>query len=488
MSSIPEWAKKQRIKNTEIKKIGNSYYLQRVSSKWDKEKKRSQKISGEYLGVLTPEGLIPAKERKVSVDIKYYSKEYGANYVIRSLSLDIYDMLKKHFPDLAEWIYVICILRTMHPTAFCNLEEQYEKSYLSEVFTRVPMSSSTISRNMKTLGLRRKEIVDFMIEFMPKEDGYIVFDGTSITSNSQQIQAAQRGYNSHRCQDPQINLMYAISRVKEKLMPVFYKHYPGSIRDVTAFSNLLTEMGTASAIIIGDKGFNSQINIDELEENSLKYILPLRRNSTEYSREPLKNADHSGFDGYFEYNDRIIWHSAQKSSDGKYQVCVYLDETLRYSESNSYRKIVSKGSDDTATVESFYKKQLEFGTFVIKTNITDESSIEIYKYYKLREDVEQLFDLYKCSEDNETSGMHSAETLEAWLFLNHISTLMCYRIYNLLRKNDSLKKYATVGIMKDYLANIRVSNIGRGWNLEPLTKGEKQALKALGISDILPVQ
>ena len=71
----------------------------------------------------------------------------------------------------------------------------------------------------------------------------------------------------------------------------------------------------------------------------------------------------------------------------------------------------------------------------------------------------------------------SVQTLEAWLFLNHISTLMCYRIYNLLRK-----KYTSVGIMKEYLANIRVGNIGRGWNLEPLTKGEKQALKALGIT------
>ena len=114
MADIPEWAKKQRIKNTEIKKIGNQYYLQRVSSKWNKEKKRSQKISGEYLGVLTPEGLIPAKKRKISVDVKYYSKEYGASWVIRSLSIDIYDMLKKYFPDLSDWIYVTCILRTIH--------------------------------------------------------------------------------------------------------------------------------------------------------------------------------------------------------------------------------------------------------------------------------------------------------------------------------------------------------------------------------------
>ncbi len=220
----------------------------------------------------------------------------------------------------------------------------------------------------------------------------------------------------------------------------------------------------------------------------MKFIIPLRRNSIEYSREPLKYADHSGFDGFLQYNERIIWHHSQKSDDGKYQICVYLDETLRYSESKSYTKTMNKGCDDTVTIENFYKKQLEFGSFVIKTNITNESSEEIYKYYKMREDVEQLFDLYKCSQDNETSGMHSEETLEAWLFLNHISMLMCYRIYNLLKNNGSLKKYSTVDILSEYLINIRVSNIGNGWRLEPLTKGEKQALKALGISELTTVE
>jgi len=481
MASIPEWAKKQRLKNTEIKEIGGKYYLQRVSSVWDKEKKRAKKISGEYLGVLTQEGLIPAKKKMVSTEVNYCSKEYGATWIVRSLSADIFESLKIHFPDLANWIYVTCILRTIHPTAFYNLAEQYERSYLSEVFPNVPMSSSTMTRNMIALGLRRKEIVSFMKDFLPKEDSFLVFDGTSIVSNSQQIKAAQRGYNSHHCQDPQINLMYAISRVKEKLMPVFYKHYPGSIRDVTAFSNLLNEMGVKTAIIIADKGFSSINNVEELEENHLQYIIPLRRNSLEYSREPLKYADRSGFDGCFEYNDRMIWYHSQKSEDKKYQVCVYLDETLRFAESKRYKKVINKEADDSATMEKFLKKQLEFGTFVIKTNITNESAIEIYKYYKLREDVEQLYDLYKCNEENDTSGMHGEDSLESWLFLNHISMMICYRVYNLLRKNESLNKYSTVGIMEEYLRNIRVSNVGLGWKLEPLTKGENKALIALGV-------
>ncbi len=94
----------------------------------------------------------------------------------------------------------------------------------------------------------------------------------------------------------------------------------------------------------------------------------------EYSREHLKYADHSGFDGSLQYNDCIIWHHSQKSGYSKYQICVYVED------------------------------------------INNESSEEIYKYYKMREDLEQLF--------------------EAYLFLNYISMLMCYRIYNLLKDNS----------------------------------------------------
>ena len=65
MASIPQWAKNLRQKGTEIKAVGERYYLCNVTSKWDPEKKRARKISGDYLGILTPQGLIPAQHRRL---------------------------------------------------------------------------------------------------------------------------------------------------------------------------------------------------------------------------------------------------------------------------------------------------------------------------------------------------------------------------------------------------------------------------------------
>ena len=60
MSKHPEWATKYRQKNTEIRCIRGRYYLYATTHKWDKEKKRSKKITLKQVGVITEkEGLIP---------------------------------------------------------------------------------------------------------------------------------------------------------------------------------------------------------------------------------------------------------------------------------------------------------------------------------------------------------------------------------------------------------------------------------------------
>ena len=66
--SHPDWVLKHKIPGTQITKINGRYYLYKVSSQYNKTKKRSQKKTEEYLGVITKEGLIPPKRKMVSVN------------------------------------------------------------------------------------------------------------------------------------------------------------------------------------------------------------------------------------------------------------------------------------------------------------------------------------------------------------------------------------------------------------------------------------
>ena len=68
-----------RQKNTEIKKIGNNWYLYERFSKYDPAIKRSRKISGKCLGKITSDGLVATKRRLV--DDPNFSAGIRANLV-----------------------------------------------------------------------------------------------------------------------------------------------------------------------------------------------------------------------------------------------------------------------------------------------------------------------------------------------------------------------------------------------------------------------
>jgi len=58
---LPEWVQKHKKTGCEIKRIKGKYYLYELKSKWDKTKKKPVKVSGKYLGTITPTGFQPKK-------------------------------------------------------------------------------------------------------------------------------------------------------------------------------------------------------------------------------------------------------------------------------------------------------------------------------------------------------------------------------------------------------------------------------------------
>ena len=103
-SNFPDWVNKHRKQGTEIRKFGNRYYIYQVKGFYDKERKKSRKKTGEYLGIIDQTaGFIEAETKRVpksykGVDVdKISTKEYGLGAFIRSYCSDITEPLKKYF-------------------------------------------------------------------------------------------------------------------------------------------------------------------------------------------------------------------------------------------------------------------------------------------------------------------------------------------------------------------------------------------------------
>jgi len=68
MKKFPEWVLKHKKKGIELREIRGRYYVYEVSSKWNKNLKRSQKITGNYLGTITEaNGFVPKRTKQVKI-------------------------------------------------------------------------------------------------------------------------------------------------------------------------------------------------------------------------------------------------------------------------------------------------------------------------------------------------------------------------------------------------------------------------------------
>jgi len=437
--SYPDWVTKHKQKGTSIFCINNKYYLYKVKSVWNKDKGRAQKITEKYLGRITEQGFVEPK-KAININSPVSVKEYGAVKAVTTLGEDILAKLRETFPHEADRLFTLASLRVIDPSPFKRAEHTYKHSYLSEMFPNLNLSGKDISNFLKEFGQARQKMVEFMRSFF--SDGqHILFDGTSVISKSEKMNINKIGYNAHKEYDPQINLLYAFNC--DTQTPAYYRIVAGNVKDVSAFKLSLIETKITNMIIVADKGFGSEANFKLLEENNLKYIVPLRRSSLAFDTAKLEKGNKKEFDGYFVFNERPIWYYKTP------EVIVYIDNDLKVAEEKDYILRIEKNLEGY-TNEGFIDRQYKFGAIVLKTNL-DKTPKEIYNFYKERREIEQAFDFLKNLLEQDKTYMQNEIALEAWSFINHIALMLNYKIYNLLRTNDLLAKYS----ISDFIQHLK---------------------------------
>ena len=477
----PEWALKHKRKGTELRLINGHYYLYEVSSKWNPQKKRTQKITGKLLGKITPEGFVESKRQQFQRNLDAILnqplsiKSYGAVFFIFEHLKDYLVALQNYFPDIWREIIVLTYTRLIHQSPIKNIQFWYEGCFLSEHFSDMVMTDKKSSTLLKEIGLQRERAVSYMRSFIKGGD-YILADGTHLISHSQNMTIAKDGYNSSQTHDPQVNLMFLFS-AKLKL-PVFYRILPGNIRDVKSFKLTIEESGLDDVVIIADKGFYSDKNVLSLDSEQLKYIIPLRRNSCLVSYTNIEKPRKKGFDGYFRFQDRFIWHYTLHNIPKK-NVVLFYDEQMHLMEETDYLNRIETHPHDYS-IRDFHQKQSSFGTLAIINNVIEKSSEEIYKYYKSRQAIETLFDTMKNILQADASYMQNETALYGWMFINYLALQWYYYGYNLLSEKKLISKYSVRDLLL-HLAEIRKVKINNDWKLAEITSKTQALLKKLDI-------
>jgi transposase len=294
---------------------------------------------------------------------------------------------------------------------------------------------------------------------------------------------------------PQVNQVYILAVSEGGGMPAFYRNVAGNIPDVTAFSLTVTDADIENATVVADAGFASEDNFGQFAECDLDYIVPLKRNTTEIDLGSVT------FEGVFDYHHRaILAHSDEK--DG-YRVCVFRDEKLRAEEMADF---VGRKEKANATAESkrgfdpardlldvagdTNARMHTFGTIILRTSIMDCDARKIYETYKLRWEIEQLFDTMRNTLEADASFMRDDPGFEAWTFINHLSLIMACRVLAIIRERKLSKDWSLAGMM-DHLSRIHAVQIAGQWRLAEVIKKTKKMLDRFSIAldldaDLIP--
>jgi transposase len=475
----PEWALKFRTKGTELRHINGRFYLYQVSSRWNKEKKRSQKITGPCLGTVTPDGLVPTREARIRAELNSVLtplrvKEYGATTALRSLMSESVKKLEELFPDWYPHLVVMIMSRLLYHAPLKSMPLHFAHSWLSEIFPHLSLTEKSVSACLRAVGAQREPIVSYLKTFIQNED-HLILDVTHMVTQSQSLSLAHCGYNSQQVHDPQVNLFFIFSATAHQ--PLFYRLLPGNIREIKACHLTLKESGIAKAILIADKGFYSQQNATDLQDAKLHFILPLRRNSQLIDYSPTSMADQSRFAGHFAYGERYIWHQATVMDH--LTLHLFYDERLKGKEVHDYLARIEKDPEHY-TLEKYREKCAEFGTLALLTESQELTSQTVYLYYKSRNEVEVMIDALKNILEADHSYMQDDIALEGWVFINFLALTWYYALYQRVREHELLAKYSPMDILR-HLQEIKQVKIGNDWHLSEITEKTLTLLNKVGI-------
>ena len=476
----PEWALKYKKKGTELRLINGIYYLYEVTSKWNPQKKRSQKITKKFLGKITPEGFIESEKKMLKEGYEKFIKEplqvkeYGASFFILNYFGEYISILKNHFADIWQDIISLAFVRLLYQAPIKNIGFYFEVSHLSEVYPEITLGEKRVGALYRKIGTYRDKVVSFMKEFVETKDN-ILIDATHLISHSKCLDIARYGYNSQQQYDPQVNLMFLFS--SQFQFPIFYRIMPGNIREVKAFKLTIQEAGVKDITIIADKGFYSKNNIEELDNEELSYLIPLKRDNSLIDYTPLAMSAKSGFEGYFKYQERFIWYYTIKQENKK--VIVFYDDGLRSKEEYDYLSRI-ENKVENYTIEVFKEKQISFGTLSIYTNNFEKSTQQIYELYKTLGNIETMTDNFKNTLDADKSYMQNEEALQGWMFINFVALQWYYKIYLLLKQKNLLNRYSPKDLLM-HLSSIKCIKINQKWNIAEYTKKTQTLLDKINL-------
>lgn len=505
---------------------GTTYVFEAIAQ-WDADKQQSRQ-KRIYIGKKDPVtgAFLPNKKYYElygeDADISDFqtssvmkSVDFGNIYLMDQVSsaCGLKQVLEETFPDCWEDI-LVCAMHS------CS---ENEALYLCEDWalnSQVPAapSSQDISRLLKELDEDRRMQFYKKWARLRSEKEYLALDISSVSSWSELINYVEYGYNRDHEDLPQVNLAMLFG--EESRLPVFSRIYPGSVKDVSTLTGMVTfleQLQLRQMHFVMDKGFYSAKGVGVLLEKYIKFAIGVPF-STGMAKEAVREnaaaitspANAIEVDGHIYYStvkkqtingrraylhiyydreraakehDRLM-HKIIKIENGLIDGTVRMDsaEAEKYF---SFQKN-KEGTYNIHRKEDIIREQLELtGYFVILTNDSKDSEY-ILNVYRTKDVVEKSFDNIKNELDLERLRIHSDKAMEGRIFIGFIALIITSYIRRIMEDKNLYSSYSLSKLYSE-LKKLRLIEFKNGKQvLTELTSSHKAIFKAFNLKAPVP--
>lgn len=429
-------------------------------------------VNGQYVPI--PEKA-PKNVSSSQVDLKGWGSIVLCDNLFKSV---MQELLAVYSKKDAEKLFCIAILRACNNGIKDNeLKEEYDDSFLSELYPNVALSRNTVSTFINNIGKNLSRVVKFMQNRagLVSIDHHLLIDGTLKTNDSVVNTLSDFSRKAKIKGRRDISVLFAFDL--EEMEPICSKCFPGNMLDVTAYSDFIAQNNITKGIIVADKGFPESAAHEHFEKNQdLHYLNPIKRNSKMIERHKMLdfNAMLPGYEG--------VTYKKEK--------CVGCDKWLY-----SFRNVDKAGKEDkdwlrraskknTYNLEEYSKKNKSFGTIVLECDLDLPPEI-VYKAYEKRWEIEIVMRFYKSACEFDDTRVHDDYSVIGSEFCDFLSTILTFRLIKAFDKANLLYNHTYRKLMS-ILNRAKKARVDNGeWNLIRMNPSQLMVLEAL---ELIPKQ
>jgi transposase len=503
------------------KKVGERVYVYEATNHWDSQKQQSRQTRT-YLGRKDPVSgtIIPPHHSP----LPRCARDYGNFYVLQQLAVrsGVSEVFQKVFPEDASTLLALAIFEICDGTPLYLFPYWVETTAVDGMKALSPPEITTLTQRSGRMEHERDVFFQqWIAHCRPVQTS--VFDITSLSSYSTLIPEVEWGYNRDHDPLPQVNL--GVVYHEEAHLPLYSQMYPGSIRDVSTLSNMLSyldALGLNPNLFIMDRGFYSAANVAALTNHEFQFLVPLPKGVSVFT-DLLAHHDTTLTDvaNSFLFQDEILCHVSTSIPLNMTPLSAHLffnpashhEQTQRFFTqlwraeaalsqqtfqnpqkarramtaqlrgAASFFRVTQTGEHVNISRDALAVTQrlAAMGTTIFLTNQPELERSQVLQLYRQKDAIEKTFATLKHECDGQRMRGHSTGAILGRLFLKFLSLIIYSTLTNALREDRTLPHYSVRELLYELKKLRRVELINGKHVLTEISKRQKDIFKALDL-------